>query len=173
MTQGAVTKIIKKNKKTILLVKGNPPRSGNNTAPVIATIYCTKYGHSCSFSADSDCLWCQPTVWRPNQDGGVTGLRSSTPWGVYVYYVCGKHSRLVIAVVREPRCQKRPWLELEQESANSWLRSERAADKTTSSSQREKHIPVSVQQKPFFHFWNNIMLHNVLQVARGYCRFGV
>ena len=24
---------------------------------------------------------------RPNQDGGDVGLRSSTPWGVYVYYV--------------------------------------------------------------------------------------
>ena len=54
MTQGAVTKIIKKKKKKkILFVKGNPPRSGNNTAPVIATINCTKYGHSCSFSIDS------------------------------------------------------------------------------------------------------------------------
>ena len=43
-----------KFKKKSLLVKGNPPRSGNNTAPVIATVDCTKYGHSCSLSFDSD-----------------------------------------------------------------------------------------------------------------------
>ena len=53
MTQGAVTKIIKKNKK-IFLVKGNLLRPGNNAAPVIATINCTKYGHSCSLSVDSN-----------------------------------------------------------------------------------------------------------------------
>ena len=43
-----------KKKKKILLVKGNPLQSGNNTAPVIATINCTKYSHSCSLSVDSN-----------------------------------------------------------------------------------------------------------------------
>ena len=54
MIQGAVTKIILLLFFLILLVKGNPPRSGNNTAPVIATINCTNYGHSCSLSVDFD-----------------------------------------------------------------------------------------------------------------------